>query len=169
MSIPQFLRTTKPQVIYKVESTSTASLMPFERPGSVYTKGTFTWIFVSTKWVNDVIPGIDILKVISVNRVRSLGTATVAHNNNKAKIDPSNECTCCNMKSNESLEHLLFTCPQYNPWRVQLLEDHLKLLLREDNNNDLLHILRAPSEEIAQKLHLYVRCVLKQRRLLTEE
>ena len=83
------------------------------------------------------------------------------------KIDPSKECGCCNMKSYETLEHLLFVCPQYTPWRVSLLEEHFIELVV--NGKDILHILKAPSEDISFKLHLYVKCILKQRRLLTEE
>ena len=81
-----------------------------------------------------------------------------------AKIDPTKLCECCNMKSNETLEHMLFVCPQYAPWRRNLLNEHLIEVVGE--HEDMILILRDPSEEIIDAMFKFISCALKHRDLI---
>ena len=85
-----------------------------------------------------------------------------------AKIDPTKDCPCCNLKLPEKLEHILFLCPQYRPWRDNLIDNHIKATIINVNDHQL-DILHYPSEELTSHLYLYISSALKMRRLILEE
>ena len=67
----------------------------------------------------------------------------------------------------ETLEHILFVCPQYKPWRTNLVHKHLKRLV--EDQEDLILILRDPSEETLNNMYDYISCVLKHRKFICTE
>ena len=87
-----------------------------------------------------------------------------------AKIDPSSTCEVCNMNSQETLEHLLFICPQYQHLRNITLNGYLQDLLRRqaESTANLLEILKSPEEEVIHTVNLYVCGLLKIRYFLLD-
>ena len=85
-----------------------------------------------------------------------------------AKIDPKEDCPCCNRKDPETLEHFLFLCPRYRPWRDNLINNHITATIRNANDN-LLDILKYPPEELVSDLYLYISSALKMRKFILEE
>ena len=74
------------------------------------------------------------------------------------------------MNSQETLEHLLFICPQYQHLRNITLNGYLQGLLRRqaDSTANLLEILKSPEEEVIHKVNLYVCGLLKIRNFLLD-
>ena len=85
-----------------------------------------------------------------------------------AKIDPKKDCPCCNLKEPETLEQILFLCPQYRPWRENLITNHYYAAIRTEKDK-LLDILHSPSEELISHLYLFISSALKMRRIILEE
>ena len=92
----------------------------------------------------------------------------ISGNDNSVIIDPKTTCACCNLNSHESLEHIIFICPQYESSRSKLLYRHLSQLLLCDSA-ELIDIIKDPSPELVRDMYLFVSSTLKIRRFLREE
>ena len=88
----------------------------------------------------------------------------------RAKIDPTATCEVCNMNSQETLEHLLFICPQYQHLRNSTLNDVFQDQLRQqaDSNANMLEILKSPDDHVIESINLYVCGLLKVRNFLLD-
>ena len=92
----------------------------------------------------------------------------ISGSENSVMIDPKSTCACCNLNSDESLEHIIFICPQYTTIRNKLLSRHLSKILLS-GGTELTDIFKEPSCEIVQDFYLFVSNILKIRRFLREE
>ena len=106
----------------------------------LYTDEDLTASFLSSK------PFFKSLPIVQLRMASKKYPFVISGSEIRAKIDPSATCEVCNINSQETLEHLLFICPQYQRLRSRTLNGDLQDLLRQqtDRTVTLLEILKSP-------------------------
>ncbi|KAL1447409.1 hypothetical protein WDU94_005675 [Cyamophila willieti] len=92
-----------------------------------------------------------------ISQIRTQGNSLCFYiKGTKHRLDTTINCECCNLRTLETIEHVLFECPHY---------EHL----RAGMNRHLPGLLQVENEEAAGRLYHFMSAILRTRKMIRNE